>query len=356
MEPIPTRFLIISDTHALEIPPEPHAHHHADVAIHCGDLTEESKLAEFRTSLELLLSLDAPLKLVIAGNHDFTLDIPIFKKKVKEAWPPLEPELVTREYGHWGEARQLLERAKAKGVIYLEEGTHRFVLENGAALTVYASPFTPSVGDWGFQYHPRYGHDFVLEQDTDVVITHGPPKGIMDLTDSRLRAGCPDMFSAIARNRPKMHCFGHIHEGWGAMLITWKDKPSEQPSHFTSIAKSVVVQNLAGLKKLKFDDKVTAVEKACKLDDYLRDRYYRAIHSSNAEHPLRDGKHTLFVNAAIKGPREGELQPSWLVDIELQPANANTTESAEVVTVGKRKAEDDDDDKSDSSNKFQRLS
>lgn len=54
---------------------------HADVAIHCGDLTEESKLEEYRASIQLLKDIHAPLKLVIAGNHDFTMDIPAFRKK-----------------------------------------------------------------------------------------------------------------------------------------------------------------------------------------------------------------------------------------------------------------------------------
>ena len=43
----------------------------ADVAIHCGDLTDGSLLEEFRGAIRLLRDIDAPLKLVIAGNHDF---------------------------------------------------------------------------------------------------------------------------------------------------------------------------------------------------------------------------------------------------------------------------------------------
>lgn len=113
----------------------------ADIAIHCGDLTDGSKLEEFRT----------PLKLAIAGNHDFTMDIPAFKKIVAEATPPLDPELVAKEFGIPGEARQLFEEAKDAGIMLLDEGTHRFTHENGALLTVYASPYTPALGAWGFQ-------------------------------------------------------------------------------------------------------------------------------------------------------------------------------------------------------------
>lgn len=82
---VKTRFLVISDTQGSEDfrrPQDP-----AGVGIHCGDLTDESKPDEFRATLRFLKRLDAPLKLVIAGNHDFTLDTPVFERKIAEAGP-----------------------------------------------------------------------------------------------------------------------------------------------------------------------------------------------------------------------------------------------------------------------------
>ena len=260
---IPTRFLVISDTHGDKLHyklPE-----HVDVAIHCGDLTEESKLEEFQASIELLKKLNASLKIVIAGNHDWTMDIPMFKKKLAEHNPPLDDDLVRKEYGSFGEARALIEAedVKASGIIFLDEGIHHLTLANGAGLTVYASPFTPSTGDWGFNYHPQQEHDWSVKAGVDIAITHGPPRGIMDYTDSRQRAGSPGLFAAIARARPMMHCFGHIHEGWGAKLVTWRDNIDDEPSHFTSIDNdnSSVIENLAGITARKFDTSKTGVEK-----------------------------------------------------------------------------------------------
>ncbi|KAH6987179.1 Metallo-dependent phosphatase-like protein [Ilyonectria destructans] len=333
MTSIKTRFLILSDTHGLSFSADRHPHHHADVAIHCGDLTEESKLAEFRTSLELLRSLNAPLKLVIAGNHDFTLNILMFKKKVAEVRPPLEPELVTKEYGSWGEVSQLFEEAKQEGIIFLNEGTHRFKLENGALLRVFTSPFTPSLNDWGFQYHPRDGHNYPIQDGTDVVITHGPPRGVMDLMESRKRVGCPDLFAAVAMTRPKLHCFGHIHEGWGGRLVSWREKTSEIPSHFIDIDnnKSVLIENLSGLKRSKFDDDNTALEKANKAKACIKDRCYRTSHCAGDGNPLTNGKQTLFVNASIKGDADDQpMQLPWLVDIELLPAQSNSAVENEI--------------------------
>ena len=67
-----TRLLILSDTHGVSLSASDFPDQRADVVIRCGDLTDESKLYEFRTIIQLLKDIDAPLKLAIAGNHDFT--------------------------------------------------------------------------------------------------------------------------------------------------------------------------------------------------------------------------------------------------------------------------------------------
>ncbi len=110
---IKTRLLILSDTHCMDFNPADRPLQRADVAIHCGDLTDGSKLEEFRTAIQLLKDINVPLKLAIAGNHDFTMDVPAFEKKVAEATPPLDLELVAKEYGALGEARQLFEVLRA---------------------------------------------------------------------------------------------------------------------------------------------------------------------------------------------------------------------------------------------------
>ena len=304
---VKTRFLILSDTHGIEFRSEDIPSQHADVAIHCGDLTEESKLEEYEASIRLLKDLHASLKLVIAGNHDFTMDIPNFRKKIADAGPSLDPDLVRKVYGDYGSARQMFEDARAAGIIFLDEGTHHFALENGAILSVYASPWTPSFGNSGFQYAPRDGHNFEIAEGTDLVITHGPPKGIMDYTESKQRAGCPNLFGAIARARPRLHCFGHIHEGWGAKLVTWRDQLTETPSHFTDIdnERSVIVEKLSGFRQ------------SIKAQECRRERCCTTTHCPGDANPLEFGKQTLFFNAAIEGTEEHPFQLPWLVELEL---------------------------------------
>ena len=323
---VKTRFLIMSDTHGQDFLPIRQPQQHVDVAIHCGDLTEGSKLDEFRSTINLLKAINAPLKLVIAGNHDFTLDTPTFKQKVLHAGQPLEVEEVRKAYGDYGEARRLFTEAEKDGIHFLEEGTYQFVLASGAMLKVFASPYTPSLGDWGFQYRRTEPHEFVIPADVHLAITHGPPRGIMDYTESNQRAGCPGLFAAIARSRPRLHCFGHIHESWGAKLVTWKNRTlvSDLPSHFTHIDndRSVVIEKLSGLQLSKIDDPEVREEKERKGERYASERCCSTSHSAenSTAHPLRPGSQTLFVNAALEGSDGRLSQFPWLVEIDLPRA------------------------------------
>jgi Icc-related predicted phosphoesterase len=54
----------------------------------------------------------------------------------------------------------------------------------------------------------------------DILVTHGPPKGILDLTHdhdtgSLIQVGCTSLRKAVDRIKPKIHAFGHIHDEEG---------------------------------------------------------------------------------------------------------------------------------------------
>ena len=148
---IKTRILVISDTHSEDLIHKPITCTY-DVAIHCGDLTEESKLDEFRASLNMMLSVQAPLKLIIAGNHDFSLDTPVLKNRLADNTTAEDADLVKRTYGNFGKARAIFESdaSKAAGVVFLDESNYTFSLANDASLSVCASPSTASKAcTWG---------------------------------------------------------------------------------------------------------------------------------------------------------------------------------------------------------------
>ncbi|KAF2635375.1 Metallo-dependent phosphatase [Massarina eburnea CBS 473.64] len=228
ISPTPVRFLIISDTHG-EWPynarnPAPKV----DVVIHCGDLTQCGGLSSVRKAIEDISSVDANLRLVIAGNHDLELDT---------TW--------CREFGEPDDAE---ERQKIRDfldsqndVVFLDEGKYKFNLTSGASFTLYASPYTPAFGDWAFMYKPNEDHfnetsnysdpsyrfePHPISDDVDIVMTHGPPyfpDFNLDTNSSGQHCGCPMLAKAIQKVKPRMHCFGHIHEGRGTAMMRWED-------------------------------------------------------------------------------------------------------------------------------------
>ncbi|UKZ93281.1 uncharacterized protein TrAFT101_012047 [Trichoderma asperellum] len=315
---IDTRLLIISDTHGMQFPVG--VNKPVDVAIHCGDLTQHSKLDEFRAGISQMEMINAPLKLIIAGNHDFALDIPILRQKISEAsrLETLDDALVKKEYGDYGAAREIMDQAKDKGIIFLDEGSHRFFLKNGALLKIYASPYTPSTtssNEWGFQYSDS--HSFSIDSGIDIAITHGPPHGMMDMSAERKRIGCPQLFAAVAKAQPRIHCFGHVHEGWGAKLVTWRSQISNSPSHFADIDndRSTNIETLLSINGSKFESPEEKRMRERKTAELNSRGYCQIEPSIDNKGSLGRGR-TLFINAAIKGHGDLEQLP-WVVNIQL---------------------------------------
>ncbi|KAI1057463.1 hypothetical protein LB505_008985 [Fusarium chuoi] len=318
---IKTRILILSDTHGLRLEEDRKPLAPVELVIHCGDLTEDSKLEGFREAIQLLKEIDAPTKIVIAGNHDFSLDDGVFKDKIAEASRVAQEDLgqsIKDEYGDYGEAKRLLMEAD-HGIMFLDEGTHEIRLQNGASIKVYASPYTPTTAgskDWGFQYN--VAHEFAIPRGIDLVVTHGPPHGIMDMTPERQRIGCTQLFSAIAKAQPRIHCFGHVHGSWGAKIVSWRHQISENPSHFSDIdnAKSRVVESLPRLQGTKWESPEDSKARQDRLERYESQRCCVASYCQGDEEQLAPGE-TLFINAALMGSN-GLTQYPWLVEIELE--------------------------------------
>jgi Icc-related predicted phosphoesterase len=94
-------------------------------------------------------------------------------------------------------------------------------------LKIWGSPWTPFFCDWAFNYpaDPMEAEKFApdlyekLPDGTDIVITHGPPIGILDLCPDGHRAGCWHLKKRIFEVKPKLHVFGHIHGAHGMETI-----------------------------------------------------------------------------------------------------------------------------------------
>ncbi|KAF9699708.1 hypothetical protein EKO04_002647 [Ascochyta lentis] len=213
--------LILSDTHNEWPYSADHLAPKADILIHCGDLTQYGGLPSFKRAIDNINSMDAELKLVIAGNHDVDPD-PAWLQKFAEDDNDVEIG---------AKCLSLMKSQQHHGTHYLDEGVHSFALKDGRSFKVYATPYTPEFGEFAFLYGEdedkfNEGVNVVLE-GVDIVMSHGPPTFPMfpnyklDINRQGKHCGCGKLAKAVQRAKPKLCCFGHIHEGRGVAKIYW---------------------------------------------------------------------------------------------------------------------------------------
>lgn len=180
------KILCISDTHG--------QHNQlnlvdADMIIHAGDCTNQRDPYLNAPELEVFYnwykSLPYKYKVYIPGNHDTS-----FPRNLVQ----IPDEIIVLCHNE----------TEIEGV------------------KMFGSPYTPEFGQgWAYNVDrskiQRYWNQ--IPDDTDIIITHGPAKGIMDLTygrDNNLKqCGCGSLLHTIKEIKPKYHIFGHIHDESG---------------------------------------------------------------------------------------------------------------------------------------------
>jgi Icc-related predicted phosphoesterase len=177
----------ISDTHTfhglLEIP------NGIDIVIFSGDATNPQNPYQNKIEMDNFIFWFAKLpikrKVFVAGNHDTSI----------------EKNLITKF------------DFESNGIIYLENS---FIEIEG--LKIWGSPVTPTFGT-GWAFNKRrdklHQHWTNIPEDSDIIIVHGPPKGILDSSYDRSNqmefCGCEALRKRIYSIKPKLVAFGHIH-------------------------------------------------------------------------------------------------------------------------------------------------
>lgn len=175
----------VSDTHGFHdrtVVPD------GDVLVHAGDLTRRGELDDVARFDAWLAGLPHRHKVVICGNHDWC-----FQRRPVES------------------------RGRLRHAIYLQDES--VVIEG---LRFYGSPWQPWFLDWAFNL-PR-GPEIaakwaMIPDDTDVLVTHGPPFGLLDEARRGGNVGCADLLARVQQVRPRLHVFGHIHEAAGVVRV-----------------------------------------------------------------------------------------------------------------------------------------
>ncbi|KAI0068635.1 Metallo-dependent phosphatase [Artomyces pyxidatus] len=206
------RFVCISDTHEHVFPvPD------GDVLLHSGDLTSTGTLGGTKITMDWLCSLPHPQKVIIAGNHDLTFHRDWYETAFY-GWHR-EKENTSRVMEHVTGTK-----ARNAGVVYLENGLHELQTRpNGRKWTVYGSPWTPEFFSWAFNYDRGQEARKIISSfsKADILLTHGPPHGILDRVTSGMSVGCESLLARLPELRPRLHVFGHIHEAHGVQIGEW---------------------------------------------------------------------------------------------------------------------------------------
>ena len=150
-------------------------------------ITKGIKEEELRDFIEWYTKQDYKCKIYVPGNHDVGL------------------ENDYEERSKW---------FRDAGIVLLNDQS---VTIEG--LKIHGSPITPTFGRWS--YMKDRGHDIkqhwdLIPEDTDILITHGPPYGFGDIV-SGMYVGCEDLYRRVNEVNPKIHVYGHIHEGAGCI-------------------------------------------------------------------------------------------------------------------------------------------
>lgn len=179
----------ISDTHNQHTHIPPDWLEGGDVLVHAGDISGRGSLREVEEFLAWFNELPYKHKIMIAGNHDFW-----FEKVSTFA------------------VNEMLQE-KYPNIIYLNDSGVEI-----DGIKFWGSPVTPWFYDWAFN---RMGTDICqhwdkIPLDIDVLVTHGPMKGILDMTARGVSTGCPYLLEKSAEmTNLKLFVCGHIHEAYG---------------------------------------------------------------------------------------------------------------------------------------------
>lgn len=157
------------------------------------------------------------MTLTIIGNHDITLD-PTFYAEYGSYFHNQSPQSSKQ-------CQELLDNSPS--ILWLKDESAIVDLVSPAGprttFKIYGSPLSPINGMWAFGYKPEEATQIwnKIPLDTDVIITHTPPKYHCDERKDRRSVGCGQLREALWRIRPKLHICGHVHESRGVDRILW---------------------------------------------------------------------------------------------------------------------------------------
>jgi Icc-related predicted phosphoesterase len=162
-----------------------------DILIHAGDATGRGRPEEIIPFLDWYAAQDYSHLILIPGNHDFGFE---------------------KNFALYAD------ECKQRNIQLLNDSGYC-----ADGIKIWGSPVTPWFHDWA--YNRLRGDDIkkhwdLIPADTEILVTHGPPKYIRDWVRPGSvyedHVGCEELaHKIIVTPSIKMHVFGHIHEARG---------------------------------------------------------------------------------------------------------------------------------------------
>ena len=165
-----------------------------DIYIHAGDFANVGKYEEIKKFDKFMSFLPHPYKIVIAGNHELTLDKSYKQNKIEQNY------CLNKVY-------------HSKNFIYLQD---HFV--NVMGLNIYGTAWQPEFNNWAFNVErgPKLMEKYsFIPEDLDILFTHTPPFGFGGTCDDHKDVGSTELLHKVLSVKPKLHVFGHIHHSYG---------------------------------------------------------------------------------------------------------------------------------------------
>lgn len=179
------RLVCLSDTHNkhedIDIPA-------GDILIHAGDCTDGGTRNETENFLDWFSGQPHKYKLLVPGNHDFYFE-------------------------------------KASNIKNVPENIC-LLIDRGVeidGIQFWGSPVTPGIQNWAFNRERGKEirkHWNLIPDNTDILITHSPPYGILDEIGSGIKLGCEELTQILEIVEPNYHLFGHIHHAAGSKKLS----------------------------------------------------------------------------------------------------------------------------------------
>lgn len=179
------RLVCLSDTHNkhedIDIPA-------GDILIHAGDCTDGGTRNETENFLDWFSGQPHKYKLLVPGNHDFYFE-------------------------------------KAPNIKNVPENIC-LLIDRGVeidGIQFWGSPVTPGIQNWAFNRERGKEirkHWNLIPDNTDILITHSPPYGILDEIGSGIKLGCEELTQILEIVEPNYHLFGHIHHAAGSKKLS----------------------------------------------------------------------------------------------------------------------------------------